>query len=183
MYLASWLPLTAGAVSRSLLDRNMHCRVFNVSANECRLQFQHMLWFSGLRGAMAFALAVRNTVTTVRQLFFTTTCVIAITTVIFIGGCAMPAMSFLQVRQSVSWSSQSMRCAQNSANLSQIPIGICDEELDESVNLESAEPKSGEGGGDGDSLLRSHPPSRRQSLFSPTQRTWIARAWKSVDSG
>ena len=56
-----------------------------------------MLWFSGLRGAMAFALAVRNTVTTVRQLFFTTTCVIAITTVIFIGGCAMPAMSFLQV--------------------------------------------------------------------------------------
>ena len=57
-----------------------------------------MLWFSGLRGAMAFALAVRNTVTTVRQLFFTTTCVIAITTVIFIGGCAMPAMSFLQVR-------------------------------------------------------------------------------------
>ena len=63
-----------------------------------RAQFQHMLWFSGLRGAMAFALAVRNTVTTVRQLFFTTTCVIAITTVIFIGGCAMPAMSFLQVR-------------------------------------------------------------------------------------
>ena len=51
---------------------------------------------------MAFALAVRNTVTKVRQLFFTTTCVITITTVIFIGGCAMPAMSFLEVSQSAS---------------------------------------------------------------------------------
>ena len=64
---------------------------------------------------------------------------------------------------------------------SQIPVGVSDEELDDLV---SAGPQSGEGGGsDGDSLLRAPPPSsRRQSTFSPTQRTWLARAWKAVDT-
>ncbi|TRY61537.1 hypothetical protein TCAL_04177 [Tigriopus californicus] len=45
------------------------------------MQYQHMMWFSGLRGAMAFALAVSNTATPVRQMFFTTTCLIAIITI------------------------------------------------------------------------------------------------------
>jgi NhaP-type Na+/H+ or K+/H+ antiporter len=57
-----------------------------------------MLWFSGLRGAMAFALSVRNTVSEVRQMFFTTTCLISITTVIFIGGCTTPVLSLLEVK-------------------------------------------------------------------------------------
>lgn len=61
------------------------------------LQYQHMLWFAGLRGAMAFALAVRNTVTEVRQLFFTTTCVITIATVIFNGGMTVPVLTLLEV--------------------------------------------------------------------------------------
>ena len=56
-----------------------------------------MLWFAGLRGAMAFALALRNTVTEVRQLFFTTTCVITITTVIINGGLTVPVLTCLEV--------------------------------------------------------------------------------------
>jgi hypothetical protein len=56
-----------------------------------------MLWFSGLRGAMCFALAVRNTVTEVRQLFFTTTCLIAVSTVIFCGGATVPVLTILKV--------------------------------------------------------------------------------------
>lgn len=56
-----------------------------------------MMWFSGLRGAMAFALAVQNTVSPARRMFFTTTCLIAIITVIFVGGLVTPALSFLQV--------------------------------------------------------------------------------------
>ena len=56
-----------------------------------------MLWFAGLRGAMAFALALKNTVTEVRQMFFTTTCVITIATVIINGGMTVPILSFLEV--------------------------------------------------------------------------------------
>ena len=64
------------------------------------LQFQHLLWFAGLRGAMAFALSIRNTVTEVRQIFFTTTCLITIATVIFNGGMTVPVLSLLKVRAS-----------------------------------------------------------------------------------
>ena len=70
-----------------------------LSSVHCILQYQHMLWFAGLRGAMAFALALRNTVTEVRQLFFTTTCVITISTVIFNGGMTVPVLTFLEVRK------------------------------------------------------------------------------------
>ena len=57
-----------------------------------------MLWFAGLRGAMAFALAMRNTVTEVRQMFFTTTSVVILSTVIFNGGLTIPVLTFLEVR-------------------------------------------------------------------------------------
>ncbi len=56
-----------------------------------------MMWFSGLRGAMAFALAVQNTVSPARSMFFTTTCIMAITTVIVVGSLTTPALSLLQV--------------------------------------------------------------------------------------
>ena len=58
------------------------------------------MWFSGLRGAMAFALAVNNTVSEARQMFFTTTCLISIITVVFVGGLTTPALTLLNVRSS-----------------------------------------------------------------------------------
>jgi sodium/hydrogen exchanger-like protein 6/7 len=61
-----------------------------------------MLWFSGLRGAMAFALAVQNTVTPERRMFFTTTCLISIITVIVLGGLTVPMISFFKVREIIS---------------------------------------------------------------------------------
>lgn len=45
-----------------------------------------MLFFSGLRGAIAFALAIRNTISDARQTLLTTTSVIVIVTVIVCGG-------------------------------------------------------------------------------------------------
>ena len=39
--------------------------------NKIPCNFQHMMWFSGLRGALSFALAIKNTVTEPRQVGIT----------------------------------------------------------------------------------------------------------------
>ncbi|KAL3047777.1 hypothetical protein OYC64_021866 [Pagothenia borchgrevinki] len=48
--------------------------------------FQHMMMFAGLRGAMAFALAIRDTATYARQMMFTTTLLVVFFTVWVFGG-------------------------------------------------------------------------------------------------
>lgn len=59
--------------------------------------FQHMLFFAGLRGAMSFALAIRNTVSDARQIMLTCTSLIVITTVIFQGGAANFILNWLKI--------------------------------------------------------------------------------------
>ncbi|KAG8226967.1 hypothetical protein J437_LFUL009518 [Ladona fulva] len=61
------------------------------------LQFQHMLFFAGLRGAMAFALAIRNTVSDARQRMLTTTSLIVIMTVIVLGGGTMQLLAWFKI--------------------------------------------------------------------------------------
>ena len=53
--------------------------------------------FSGLRGAMSFALAIRNTTTNARQLILTTTSIIVITTVIINGGFTKKMIDWLKI--------------------------------------------------------------------------------------
>jgi len=88
------------------------------------VKYQHMLWFAGLRGAMAFALALRNTVTEVRQLFFTTTCVITITTVIINGGLTVPVLTFLQIPVGIRDDEQEELLGGNGSDEMEISAGI-----------------------------------------------------------
>ena len=63
---------------------------------------QHMMFLSGLRGAIAFALAIRNTLSASRQMILTTTILIVAVTVIFCGGSAVSLLTWLGIPLGVS---------------------------------------------------------------------------------
>ncbi|XP_067121940.1 sodium/hydrogen exchanger 6-like isoform X1 [Centruroides vittatus] len=65
--------------------------------NKIPLSFQHILYFAGLRGAIAFALAIRNTLSEQRRLILTTTSLIAIVTVIICGGFTTTLLTWLGI--------------------------------------------------------------------------------------
>lgn len=62
-----------------------------------------MLWFSGLRGAMAFALAMdlRNR-TSNGPIFLTTTLIIVLITVVVLGGLTTKMLELLNITMGVS---------------------------------------------------------------------------------
>lgn len=55
------------------------------------------MFFVGLRGAMSFALAIRNTVSDARQTMLTATSLIVIITVIVQGGAANFLLNWLKI--------------------------------------------------------------------------------------
>ncbi|XP_053455719.1 sodium/hydrogen exchanger 9 isoform X1 [Nycticebus coucang] len=63
--------------------------------------FQHMMMFSGLRGAIAFALAIRNTESEPKQMMFTTTLLLVFFTVWVFGGGTTPMLTWLRIRVGV----------------------------------------------------------------------------------
>ena len=62
------------------------------------MNHQHMIFFSGLRGAVPFALAARNTSTGNRQIMLSTTSLAVIITVIFNGGFASTMINYLGIK-------------------------------------------------------------------------------------
>uniref|UniRef100_A0A3B3YBM1 Sodium/hydrogen exchanger n=1 Tax=Poecilia mexicana TaxID=48701 RepID=A0A3B3YBM1_9TELE len=70
--------------------------------DKIRGNFQHMMMFAGLRGAMAFALAIRDTATSARQMMFTTTLLIVFFTVWVFGGGTTPMLS-CKTKQESAW--------------------------------------------------------------------------------
>ncbi|XP_043913241.1 sodium/hydrogen exchanger 6 [Protopterus annectens] len=69
--------------------------------NKIGANFQHMMMFAGLRGAMAFALAIRDTATYARQMMFSTTLLIVFFTVWVFGGGTTAMLSCLRIRVGV----------------------------------------------------------------------------------
>lgn len=65
--------------------------------NKISLPFQHILFFAGLRGAIAFALAIRNTENVARRAIATTSSLIVIVTVIVCGGSTMQLLKWLKI--------------------------------------------------------------------------------------
>lgn len=62
------------------------------------MNMQHVMFFAGLRGAMAFALSIRNTATPARKLMLTTTSVIVIITVFLGGGLTNNMLIWLGIK-------------------------------------------------------------------------------------
>uniref|UniRef100_A0A669EY47 Sodium/hydrogen exchanger n=1 Tax=Oreochromis niloticus TaxID=8128 RepID=A0A669EY47_ORENI len=65
--------------------------------NKIGYNFQHVMMFAGLRGAMTFALSIRDTATYARQMMFSTTLLIVFFTVWICGGGTTPMLSFMSI--------------------------------------------------------------------------------------
>ncbi|XP_076986439.1 sodium/hydrogen exchanger 9 isoform X3 [Tamandua tetradactyla] len=63
--------------------------------------FQHVMMFSGLRGAIAFALAIRDTESQPQQMMFSTALLLVFCTVWVFGGGTTPMLAWLQIRVGV----------------------------------------------------------------------------------
>uniref|UniRef100_A0A672FHR6 Sodium/hydrogen exchanger n=1 Tax=Salarias fasciatus TaxID=181472 RepID=A0A672FHR6_SALFA len=77
--------------------------------NKIGSNFQHVMMFAGLRGAMTFALSIRDTATYARQMMFSTTLLIVFFTVWICGGGTMPMLSFMNLIVRMSRKSQLRR--------------------------------------------------------------------------
>ncbi|XP_046853537.1 sodium/hydrogen exchanger 7-like isoform X2 [Xenia sp. Carnegie-2017] len=64
-------------------------------------KFQHMMFFAGLRGAVAFALAIRNTSSLARQMMLSTVLMIVLITVVINGGSTMSMLTYLKIKVGV----------------------------------------------------------------------------------
>ena len=73
-------------------------RVTDLEFNSQKVNEYTYFIFSGLRGAVAFALAMRNTESESRQLMLTCTLMIVLVTVICCGGTTMSALTFLKIK-------------------------------------------------------------------------------------
>uniref|UniRef100_A0A8C9LFD3 Sodium/hydrogen exchanger n=1 Tax=Pavo cristatus TaxID=9049 RepID=A0A8C9LFD3_PAVCR len=117
--------------------------------------FQHMMMFSGLRGAMAFALAIRDTATYAHQMMFSTTLLIVFFTVWIVGGGTTPMLSWLNIRSVCScirWQ----------------PVGV-DPDQDPPPTNDNFQVLQGDG-----------PDSERRNR-TKQESAWLFRLWYSFD--
>ncbi|KFD53762.1 hypothetical protein M513_05268 [Trichuris suis] len=92
-----------GAFVAIFLGRVMHIYPLTALLNLGRtppipMNNQHMMVFAGLRGAMAFALAIRNTSSSQMRIMYSTTSLIVIFTVLVNGGLASHMLQLLKIK-------------------------------------------------------------------------------------
>ncbi|VTJ74965.1 Hypothetical predicted protein [Marmota monax] len=127
--------------------------------------FQHMMMFAGLRGAMAFALAIRDTASYARQMMFTTTLLIVFFTVWIIGGGTTPMLSWLNIRVGVEEPSEE---DQNEHRWQYFRVGV-DPDQDPPPNNDSFQVLQGDG------------PDSAGGNRTKQESAWIFRLWYSFD--
>ncbi|XP_070607034.1 sodium/hydrogen exchanger 7 isoform X1 [Erythrolamprus reginae] len=127
--------------------------------------FQHMMMFSGLRGAMAFALSIRDTATYAHQMMFTTTLLIVFFTVWLIGGGTTPMLSWLNIRVGAYVPSVD---EMNESRLLYFRVGV-DPDQDPPPNNDSFQVLQGDG------------PDAERRNRTKQESVWIFRLWYSFD--
>nr|XP_028583642.1 sodium/hydrogen exchanger 7 isoform X1 [Podarcis muralis] len=127
--------------------------------------FQHMLMFSGLRGAMAFALAIRDTATYSHQMMFSTTLLIVFFTVWIIGGGTTPMLSWLNIRVGERVPSVE---EMNESRWLYFRVGV-DPDQDPPPTNDSFQVLQGEG------------PDAERRNRTKQESVWIFRLWYSFD--
>lgn len=102
-----WMPLfIVGAFIALIVSRacNIYPLTFLLNLGRRRKiprNIQHMMMFSGLRGAIAFALAIKVTVNEAQETIFTTTLLIVFATVWVLGGSTTQMLTWLNIRVGV----------------------------------------------------------------------------------
>lgn len=141
--------------------------------NKIPLNFQHVLFFSGLRGAMAFALALRNTLSEPRQLMLTTTSLIVILTVVVCGGSTNQLLLMLGIPIGIDESEHEMLnfTGVRRSRSSQTPTDL---QSPSSLELGRGESESADG-------TPRRPGIQQQQQRSPYEKAWLVRKWYNFD--
>ncbi|XP_022657787.1 sodium/hydrogen exchanger 7-like isoform X4 [Varroa jacobsoni] len=130
--------------------------------NKIPMAFQHVLFFSGLRGAMAFALAIRNTLGLQRHVMLTTTSFIVIVSVVVCGGSTSTLLRWLN-----------------------IPVGSEDHDqelLNITAAAAAAHAAQAQQGGASNRPGDPRSPTSGEPLKSPPyEKAWLVRKWYNFD--
>ena len=150
--------------------------LLNRGSHKIPLKYQHVLFFSGLRGSMAYALAMQQTISESRQVILTTTSVIIIFTVIAGGPMLGGLMDVLDIDTGVRESDQEMQPFSKNANGSLNNNGPNHGANQSASNLTK-------------SPFASISPTGNQYIVSPNyitqpvedDRAWLVRKWRIFD--
>ncbi|KAL4701555.1 hypothetical protein H8959_015559 [Pygathrix nigripes] len=159
-----------GAFGAVFLGRAAHINPLSLFLNLGRRHkigwnSQHMMMFSGLRGAMAFILAIRDMTSYARHMMFPTTPFIVFFTIWIIGGSTTPMLSWLNLRVGIEEPSKEDH---NEHHWQYFRVGV-DPDQNPPPNNDSFQ------------VLQGDSPDSARGNRTKQESTWIFRLWYSFD--